>query len=530
MQLRQAILAAAVALILPAPGLRAEVLALVIGIDRYDHIPDLNGAVNDALDIADALSALPGAKVTTLLNHEATRARILANWTDMADRARPGDSIVVTFAGHGSFEPATEDATEDDGRDETFLLSAFAPEGPGAGERIRDDEVARLIARSPGIPVILVADSCHSGTATRATGFDLAYRFFDPGGLRGDPLPPPPRMSRDEAAAARQSLTFFAAVDEAEKAPEIPIDGAVRGALSYAFAAGLRGAADSDADGIVAKGELERYIRRFVRQATAGRQTPVVDPPGGRDQPLFRLPGTGGPEPPPAPFARDFDALPVLPIRSEGAVASGPILRTLDGARVAAPGEDDIATLVVDLERRHIRSAQGDILRRLFGRSDAGFRRQIQDTVDKFRAIRAIQAAQLDETLEIWFPLGDALYFADDPVKLMVDGRQDPHLSLFNITSDATVEWLYPVTAGDSPTPDPGAALALEVFVLPPFGADHLVAIETPEPQDAVLRALNRHDGGFDFQAFWTDMHHALRDRPHRVAVHAFFTHRPGDR
>jgi hypothetical protein len=337
-------------------------------------------------------------------------------------------------------------------------------------------------------------------------------------------------MTRSAAEAARRSLTFFAAVDDAEKAPEIPIDGTVRGALSYAFAEGVRGAADTDTDGIVSKGELERYIRRFVKQATAGRQAPVVEPPGARDRPLFRLADRPGASPPRAAFALGFDDLPVLPVRSEGAVDAASLLLTLDGARLAPQGEDDIATLVVDLEHRLVRSAQGDVLRRLFGRSNAGFRRQIQETVDKFRAIRAIQAAHLDTTLEIWFPLGNALYFADDPVRLVVDGRRHPYLSLFNITSDATVEWLYPVTPGDSPAPDPGTALALEVFVLPPFGAEHLVAIETPDPHDGVLRALNRHQGGVDFRAFWTDMHHALRDRPHAVAVHPFFTHRSGDR
>ena len=500
---------------------RAEVLALVIGIDRYDHIADLGGAVNDALDIAQALGALPGAQVTTLLNEEATRARILGTWADFAAQAGPGDTIVVTFSGHGSHEPAAQPGTEADGRDETFLLSGFRP--GTTQERIRDDEIAAMIARTPEVPVIVLADSCHSGTATRATAFDGAYRLHDPGvPLRGT-------HAAVAHAAVPPSLTFFAAVGDGEKAPEVPIGGTIRGALSYAFADGLRGAADADRDGVVTKGEMERYVRTLVKTATSGRQTPRVEPAGGRDRPLFRLADSGG-RPPPPPFALPFDALPVLPIRSEGPADAGTILRSLDGARVSAAGEDDIATLVVDLDRRLIRSAQGDVLRRLHGRSAAGFRRQIQETVDKFRAMQAIRAGQAGGTLDIWFPLGDALYFADDPVRLMIDGRRERHLALFNVTADATVEWLYPAAPSDDPAGDPAGPLALEVFVLPPFGAEHLVAVETTEPQDAVLRALNRHAGGTDFRAFWADMHHALRDRPHRVAVHAFFTHRPGER
>lgn len=513
----------AVLLALAGTAPRAEVLALVIGIDRYAHVADLDGAVNDALDIAEALAALPGARVTMLLNEEATRARILGTWSDLAAQARPGDTIVVTFSGHGSHEPAAR-GDEDDGRDETFLLSAFRPGSTEA--RISDDEIAALIARRPDIPVVFVADSCHSGTATRATGFDRAYRFVDPG-------PAPGRPTRSAATASpppHPALTFFAAVGDDEKAPEIAIGGMVRGALSYAFAEGVRGAADANGDGTVAKGEMERYVRSVVKTATAGRQTPRVDPAGSRDRLLFRLPGAGGPPLPLPPFALPFDDLPVLPVRSEGALDAGAILRTLDGGRVADADGDDIATLVIDLDRRLIRSAQGDILRRLHGNSSAGFRRQIQETVDKFRAVRAIGDAQQGGGPDIWFPLGDALYFADDPVRLVIEGRADPHLSVFNLTADATVEWLYPVARGDDPAPDPSRPLMLDVFVLPPFGAEHLIAIETPEPQDAVLRALNRHAGGTDFRAFWTDMHHALRDRPHRVAVHAFFTRRKDDR
>jgi len=522
--------AAALALALPAGPAPAEVLALVIGVDRYAHVDDLRGAVNDALDIAEALAALPEAEVVMLLNEDATRERILGTWAGFADRARPGDTIVVSFAGHGSNEPARADRTEKDGRDETFLLSGFDPARPAAGERILDDEIAALVARRPDIPVIVVADSCHSGTATRATAFDLGSRFVDTGGRRAAPPSARQPLTRAAGGAPPPALTFFAAVGEDEKAPEIRIGGTVRGALSHAFAAGLRGAADFDGDGIVAKGELERHIAVFVKQATAGRQTPRVEPVGARDRPLFRVADGGGPVAPIPPFAQRFEDLPPLPVRSEGALDAGPILRTLDGVTLATAGDDGPATLVVDLDRRLIRSVQGDVLRRLFGRSEAGFRRQIQETADKFRAVRALQAAQIGGRLDIWFPLGDALYFADDPVRLMVDGRTGPHLSLFNITADATVEWLYPVTAADRTGTPPGAPLALEVFVLPPFGAEHLVAVETSDPQDAVLRALNRHAGGFDFRAFWTDMHHALRDRPHRVAVHAFFTHRPGDR
>ncbi|MEL6518876.1 MAG: caspase family protein [Pseudomonadota bacterium] len=136
---------------------------LVIGIDDYDHISDLDGAVNDALDIADALTGI-GAEVTMLLNHDASREAILSTWRSLADKVGPGDRLVVSYAGHGSNEPEHYPGNEDDGRDETLILSGFSPYGTDAGERIRDDEIAELIALTPDTQIIIVADACHSGT------------------------------------------------------------------------------------------------------------------------------------------------------------------------------------------------------------------------------------------------------------------------------------------------------------------------------------------------------------------------------
>src|SRR6056297_1233631 len=142
-----AILATVVGLTLAGPALAERSYGLVIGIDDYAFIPDLYGAVNDAEDIADALAG-SGAEVTLLLDGAATRAAILGAWEGILDRAAPGDRLVVSYAGHGSNEPEHVAGSEEDGRDENFLLAGFAPRGAAAGERIRDDEIAEFLARS----------------------------------------------------------------------------------------------------------------------------------------------------------------------------------------------------------------------------------------------------------------------------------------------------------------------------------------------------------------------------------------------
>ncbi|MDJ0640665.1 MAG: caspase family protein, partial [Paracoccaceae bacterium] len=61
------------------PAHAQQTFGLVIGIDEYTYVSDLHGAVNDAEDIADALTAL-GGEVTLLLNANATRDAILGAW------------------------------------------------------------------------------------------------------------------------------------------------------------------------------------------------------------------------------------------------------------------------------------------------------------------------------------------------------------------------------------------------------------------------------------------------------------------
>ena len=85
------------------------------------------------------------------------------------ERARPGDTLVLTYAGHGGQEPARVAGSERDGLDEVLLLGGFRSSGPGTRERIPDDEFNRWFAEAGErkLRVIFVADSCHAGTLTR---------------------------------------------------------------------------------------------------------------------------------------------------------------------------------------------------------------------------------------------------------------------------------------------------------------------------------------------------------------------------
>ena len=50
-----------------------------------------------------------------------THQAILDNMARIAETAKPGDFVYLHFSGHGTQQPAIDDTTEPDGRDEVFL-------------------------------------------------------------------------------------------------------------------------------------------------------------------------------------------------------------------------------------------------------------------------------------------------------------------------------------------------------------------------------------------------------------------------
>jgi hypothetical protein len=141
--------------------------ALCIGINDYPGTNmDLAGCVNDAVDWAAALEAR-GYLVTSLLDRQATKAGMVAAMTSLIGGAHSGDSVVITYSGHGTYAPDTG-GDEPDGLDE-----ALCPHDIKQGQVLIDDEIHQLFAkRKPGVSILLISDSCHSGTVIRAAPDD----------------------------------------------------------------------------------------------------------------------------------------------------------------------------------------------------------------------------------------------------------------------------------------------------------------------------------------------------------------------
>ena len=234
-----------------------EVRAQVIGIDAYQHVPQLKGAVADALDIDGALRRGRVADITTLIDAKADRASVISAINRLAERSGPHDLVIISLAGHGAQEPEHLKGSQPDGLENVFLLAGFDSSAAGSRERILGAEFYHFIKpfEARGAHVIFVADTCFGGGLTRDIDprwEGMSFRQVPSYLLTSDVLQPVTTAADELATDTDFDRTvFLAAVDRRTKAPEVQIPGipGLRGALSYSVARALEGNVAARNDG-----------------------------------------------------------------------------------------------------------------------------------------------------------------------------------------------------------------------------------------------------------------------------------------
>lgn len=464
------------------------VRGLVIGIDAYAELLDLAGAVNDARDLAGALSRAGVDDLVVLEDEAATRERVTAEWRAMIARAAHGDTLVLTYAGHGGQEPARVPGSERDGLDEMLLLSGFTSSGPGTRERIRDDELNLWFAEAGerGLRVIFVADSCHAGTLTRSIDprapamavRTAQYTISDDMLVLEMP---------DEAAAIQEAelahVSFLAAGQEHEQVPEIALPGAhgepePRGALSYMFARAVDGKADDDGDGVLQRAELWSFVRESVRMASGARQTPNLLPNDGGGEPVLRVGRSASADAGLAPLR--------LAIVNAEPGTLDAVRESIDGISVvpvaAAPD------LIWDAAHGQVVTGVGDVVAHEVDLT------ALPGVVGKWSTVRAIKRLSERASLRLRVHPHDGLHQWGSVIEVEIDGMQHPYLILVALSGNGTVHHLYPLPAD----PDRVATdrpYRLKLRVTPPFGADHVVAVSAANPMNGLNAELASLDG-----------------------------------
>jgi tetratricopeptide (TPR) repeat protein len=152
------------AAVAPAPAASAPVLdatvfgryhALVIGNNAYRHMDRLETAINDARAVGQVLRTGYGFDVRVLT--DTTRADIVEVLDEYRARLREGDNLLIYYAGHGWLDHEA---------DKGFWLPVDAHPDKRT-QWVSNDTVRDALRALKAKHVLVVADSCFSGTLTR---------------------------------------------------------------------------------------------------------------------------------------------------------------------------------------------------------------------------------------------------------------------------------------------------------------------------------------------------------------------------
>lgn len=144
---------------------RTTAISLHIGLNQvspavYGTDGKLYGCINDMKAMAD-VALKRGFQPQTFSDNQATVKVITNRMSEIAKQLMSGDIFLLTYSGHGS-QLLDKDNDEPDNLDETWCLY---------DGQLVDDEIFKLLSKfRENVRIIVISDSCHSGTITRNFG------------------------------------------------------------------------------------------------------------------------------------------------------------------------------------------------------------------------------------------------------------------------------------------------------------------------------------------------------------------------
>lgn len=223
-----------------------EHFALIIGINKYDNVPDLEYAVNDAEAVKNILInkfKYKEENIQTLVNEQATHNNIMDAYYNLVNDTCANDSVLFFFAGHGSTYPGLQ-------KDKGFLI-------PCDGTETKMNTLISwdtLISNSELIKakhIFFIMDACYSGLAL----------------LRGNPSK---RFLKDMVRRqSRQVLTAGKADQRVKDSGAQTNNSIFTGYLLEA----LNGAAKTE-QGVICASSVMNYVYIKVANDPNSRQTP----------------------------------------------------------------------------------------------------------------------------------------------------------------------------------------------------------------------------------------------------------------
>jgi hypothetical protein len=291
MAIRTAALALVLAGTLCATPVAARTIALLVGIGQTDAVGVTDSAARaklmlegPPLDVAamrrvveDRMGARPE-DVHVLIDHQASRAAILAELRALLVRSQPGDTVVIFYSGHGTSQRDPESRTGLPQGTSAWIPADFDFGNPDnvAARLISGRLDIRPVALEPldrgGRNVIIISDSCFSGNIVRGVGTEndgviskyvpLGDGAGVPDGLKAADFTPP-TYPYAHVLMLSASADTERATDLARERARLTVDGKPKGALTNALLRVFGGLtpADYNRDGKVSFDELQRAVR-----------------------------------------------------------------------------------------------------------------------------------------------------------------------------------------------------------------------------------------------------------------------------
>lgn len=270
--------------------------ALLIGINKYQAVPKLQGSLNDIETMKQVLITrwgFPEANIKRLTDEQATRQGILAALHQFVKETGPLDTVYIHYSGHGSQVADLNGDEPDDKLDETLVPQDGRT---GSVPDITDDELDAIFGRLPTKNAFIVLDSCHSGTATRSldirtrsipqdTRLDL-YRGTVGGEVR----------TRGNLQALPANYVLMTGAAAHQEALDGPVEGRYHGFFSYALSKSLSSSPANASPRAIFRGietELKRIQTHFGR--TSMPEPQLEAPPDLFDKPLLGATGSATP-------------------------------------------------------------------------------------------------------------------------------------------------------------------------------------------------------------------------------------------
>ena len=228
--------------------------ALVVGINDYDSIQDLNYAAEDALAIKNMLINeynFPRDNVRYLIDKEATQTNIKKELSNLMKVADKGDRVVFYFAGHGE---TAELGLE--GGDIGFLMPSDAIADDLYFTAIDMEELKRIAKFSRAKHMLFLVDACYGGLAAVST--------------RSLNTNTPNFIDKVAEESARQIITAGGKEEKVLEKDEWEHSAFTKNILS-----GLKDKkADQNDDGYITGTEIGLYLQEKVSMDTENYQTP----------------------------------------------------------------------------------------------------------------------------------------------------------------------------------------------------------------------------------------------------------------